>query len=294
MWLWLGAAQAADTFDSSALLGMGRVGVASADENAALTLNPGLLALESRYDFQGLFRYGPDGATMWGGSAVDGRTSPKISGGLSYCGDVAEPPLRTSELPGWKEPGVVVPNQKRHHDFSLGLGVPFAERQLSVGLGANLGYFQHDRQGSGWLFDVYAGVGARPARRVTLGLALRNPLPLGVEDRPTEVAAGVRLDPRRWPALEVDAVWLPSSDDAVPLTLAAGTQAALDAVRLRAGWRRDGWTGVHAVTAGIGVAGPGAALEYAALVPLADDTDLAATVHQVSLRFAAPEPIPEP
>lgn len=295
MWGWLAAAHAADTLDSSVLLGMGRVGLASSAENAAITLNPGLLPLRVRYDFQGQFRYGPDGGMTWGASAVDGRTSPKIAGGIAYCGDRSEPPLRVSELPGWAEPDAEIPNVKRHHDVALGIGVPFADRKVGFGIGANVGYFDNDRQGSGWLVDGYVGLGVHPVEPLTIGLSLRDFLPLEtVEDRPLELGGGVRFDAKHGPSLEGDAIWLPDSTDDVPLTFAAGIDGGFDALGLRAGWRRDGLTGDHAVTAGLGIGSEGAALEYAVLVPLIDGLGLEDTVHQLSLRFAAPEDIPIP
>ena len=294
MWVWLAAARAADTFDSSALLGMGRVGVASADENAALTLNPGLLALEERYDFQGQFRYGPNGSTLFGGSAMDGRTSDQVSGGLAYTGDVADPALGQDDLPGWVLPGTEVENRKRHHDFALGLGFPLAKRHLSVGVGANLGYFDHDRQGTGWLFDGYVGLGARPVDELTLGLAARNFLPLGGEDRPTTYAAGVRLDPKGLPSAEFDATLVPSVDAALPVDLAAGLEVVVGVLSIRGGWRRDAANDVHSAAAGLGLGNPGASLEYGTLLPLSGTFDLDRTVHQISLRFGAPDPIPEP
>lgn len=293
MWVWVGAASAADTVDSSALVGMGRTGFAAARENAALTLNPGLLALHERYDFQGQFRYGPDGATMWGASAVDGRTSPKLSGGLQYSGDVSEPPLTVQDLPGWRIPGEDIPNRKRHHDVAVALGVPFADRRASLGIAANVGHYANDRLGSGWIGDGYVGFGARPVDPLTLGVALRNFVPLPVEDRPTELGGGLRVE-EGGVALAADAVWVPAASDPLPVAFAAGAEARLSALGLRAGWRRDAWTGDHAATAGLGFVGPGASLDYAVVVPLTSDLALETTTHQISLRFAAPEPIPEP
>lgn len=294
MWVWCAAAGAADTFESSALLAMGGVGAASSRENASLTLNPGLLGLDQRYDFQGQLRYGPFGALAGGLSAVDGRGSDVVAGGLAYAGDTAEPPLTEDELPGWVVPGGDIPNHRTSHDLSIGAGVPFAQRRVSVGLGTTIGWYRHDRSGSGWRFDLDAGLGARPVEALTIGVSARNFLPMRDEDRPAELLGGVRLDPTKSFAVEADVTFLPQSTAALPVNVAAGVSGEVQVVALRAGWRRDGEGGVHSVAAGLALLGPGSALEYGVSVPVTGAIALDRTLHQLTLRFAAPDPIPEP
>jgi hypothetical protein len=114
-----------------------------------------------------------------------------------------------------------------------------------------------------------------------------------VEDRPTELGGGLRVAEGGL-ALAADVVWVPAASDPLPVAFAAGAAGALGALHLRAGWRRDAEAGDHAATAGLGFVGPGASLDYAVVVPLTSDLALETTLHQISVRFAAPEPIPEP
>lgn len=291
---WVGSAGAADTFESSALLAMGRVGVASSRENASLTLNPGLLALDQRYDFQGQFRYGPQGALAGGLNAVDARTSDRVAGGLAYTGDTAEPEPTVDELPGWIVPGEEIQNKKTSHDVAFGAAVPWADRRVSFGLGGTVGWYHTDRFGNGWRADANAGVGVRPTEGLTLGVSARNFIPTGALDRPLEVLAGARTDFDDWPALEVDVGWRPDSDARLPLDVGAGFSIDGKAAAVRAGWRRDALGDVHSVGAGVAVLGPGSALEYGTLVPVTGDVRFDRTIHQLTLRFSAAEPIPEP
>lgn len=286
-------APAADVLDGANLLGMGGVGAAASRDNAAITLNPGLLALHPRYDFLGQFRYGPSAAMSWGVSALDARTSDVVALGLAYSGDRSDPVLEDADLPGWTVPGAEITNRKRFHDFAGGLAVPVLDRRIGFGLGFVAGLYDHDRQGSGWTFDLHAGAGLRPVDWLVLGAAVRDFVGGQEQDRPLSVVGGLRLEAPEAIAVETNATWTDAYTTGLPVTLAAGLELPVDAARFRMGWRRDADVGVHSVTAGLGWEREGAGIEYATRVPLSH-TSFGAVVHQVSIRFGAPEDILAP
>ncbi|MEQ1506907.1 MAG: hypothetical protein ABMB14_32065 [Myxococcota bacterium] len=239
------AASAADVGTGANLLGMGGVGAAASHDNAAITLNPGLLALEDRYDFQGQFAYGPDAGLHWGFSAADARGGDhKLAGGFSYTGDVYAPPLTVDDLPGWVIEGEEIPNRRRQHEFALGLAIPFAGRRVAVGLSGNLGLFDFDRGGNGAAFDLDAEVGWRPVQPLTLGLSARNVVPWFPQDRATSVVVGARAEAANNVAAELNAEWSFDADPsapATPLVIAGGLEKVVGAGRIRVGASSTGW-----------------------------------------------------
>jgi hypothetical protein len=281
---------AGDVLEGANLLAMGSVGAAASRDNAAITLNPGLLPLHARYDFLGQFRYGPSAALSWGGSAMDAKTSNVLAMGLAYSGDVSEPPLGVDDLPGWTVPGEEISNKKRFNDFAGAISVPLLARRLGIGLGVDVGLFDHDRQGDGVTVDLHAGLGVRPVDWLVLGAALRDFVPDPEQDRPTAFVSGARVETDLL-AAELDVDWVDAVRQGLPVTLAAGTEVPVGEARLRAGWRRDATDGVHSATAGVGWEKDGAGLDYGISVPLSH-TRLDALVNQVSLRFGAPEELP--
>jgi hypothetical protein len=306
---WIALALADDVGPSAALTATGGVGAAATHENAAITLNPGMLGLARRYDFQAQGGFGVEAGGSWGASLVDARTSEHFAGGLSYTGSVAQPEIRTPELPGWITPGTEIPNRKRYHDFALGGASPFADDRASLGLAANLGYFSHDRQGTGWLFDLDAGLGLTPFRHVVLGLAGRNFLPLAGEDRPAEVVGGLRIEPERRfanpgdgtsGAVEADVTWHTASDLPLPLAFAAGAELQFNALRLRAGWRREAMptplvaAGTHSVSTGFGLHGGTGSFEMAAVLPVSGGVQAENLTIFASVRVVGGPDIPLP
>ena len=290
-------ASAADVVSGANLFAMGGVGAAASRDNASITLNPGLLALHPRYDFMGVFQYGPDpGANTpadlaWGITAMDARTSDVVALGLSYSGNHFEPLLQEDEFPGWTVPGADIPNEKRFHDFAGALSFAALERKLGFGLGVNVGLFDHDRQGDGVTFDLHLGAGARPLEWLSLGAAVRDMVPGDAEDRKLQVVGGARVEAEELFAFEANADWRDDFALDLPVTLSSGLEARAGEARVRIGWRREAADGVHAITSGLGWEQEGAAIEYGFRLPL-DHPRLAATVHSFSLRFGAPAPIP--
>ncbi len=280
------SALASDTLQAADQVAMGRTGIAAKNDNAAISLNPGLLALTERYDFQGMFGYGPTGGMTWGASAMDARTSDSLAGGLFYSGDQYEPPLTEDDLPAWALPGEEIENLKRYHDVGLGLSTPLADRKIGIGVSALVGYFDHDRVGDGWRFDMTAGAGFAPTDALTLGVTARGFVPWDVEDVPFSTGLGARLEHEKL-AVAADASFFPGVEEGVPVTFSAGLEQGAGSGRFRGGWRFDAPTQVHALSAGLGLVGDGAAIEYGAWVPVTGGLSIDSTVHMVSIRFSA-------
>jgi len=271
-------------------LAMGSTSLAAHDSNAAITTNPGLLALEDRYDFSAQLGIGP--GLHWAATGMDGRTAENFALGFSYSGDRYEPELTIDELPGWTTPNQEIPNMKRNHDFALAASLSTLDDTLAFGVGGHLSLYDNDRTGSGTTGNVDVGMGYQPTEFLTLGLSGQNLVPLDVlGDRPTQVGAGIRLHGTP-AALEIDGGWIDGVTDGTPVFVDAGAEAKPGAGRLRAGGRWDGQTGIPSVTAGVGVESDGGAIEYGIDIPLGPDGGPIA--HVVGVRFGAPAPIDIP
>jgi hypothetical protein len=269
-------------------LAMGWTGVAGLRDNVALRLNPGVLPLTERYDFEGSFRFGPEGGLHWSGSAVDARTSDVIIAGVGYYGNLFEPPPTIDELPAWVADGEEITNQKWIHDIVLSLSTPLFDRKVGFGLTFAPAYHDEDLNGTGWTFDMHAGVGVKPTEWLTVGIASRNLLPWGVRYGDTEIGGGFLVEAEKID-LQSDVRFRPTIDK-VPL-IGAGFQYSVDETKLRTGWRLDeeqtSW-----VSAGIGFGEEGGSIGYGLSVPIGE-SPLQRSMHEVSVRFGAQQPIPD-
>ncbi len=272
-------------------LAMGRTGAAGLHDNVALRLNPGVLPLTERYDFEGSFRFGPDGGLHWMGSAVDARTSDVVAAGVGYYGNFFEPDPTNEELPGWVADGQEISNEKWVHDIVASVATPLFERRVGVGLSFAPAYHDEELNGTGWTFDMHAGIGVHPVEWLTLGVATRNVLPWGPRYGDTEIGGGFLVDAARID-LQSDLRWRPTIDRAPQI--GAGAQYSVEQTKLRAGWRLDdaqrSW-----VSAGIGFGEEGGSIAYGLAVPIGDKFGraLEQSMHEVSVRFGAQQPIPE-
>ncbi len=272
--------------DGANVLAMGGTANAAADDNAAVTSNPGVMGLTERYDFSGLFRYGPHGDTEWGASVMDARTTPSVAFGLAYVGGLTTPALETSDLPGWKLEDEALSLARRDHQLTAALGVPLLDRKLSVGISGDLLLYNRDIGGAGTSGNLNAGVGVRPVDLLVLAIAARNLVPLeGPADGALVLGGGVRLLDEKYGILAADLDVRPG-DGAVGW--GAGAQGNLAKARARAGFQVVPGTGAQRFTWGVGFASDGAALEYAMVAPVGG-AENAGISHSVSLRFAAPD-----
>jgi hypothetical protein len=265
---------------------MGGTGVASPDDNVGITLNPGMLGLERRYDVSALFMASPGEGIGWGATAVDARTSARVAAGIAYAGDRTNPPLTDADLPGWAIADEEISNVQQHHDITGAIAVPLLGRRLSVGVSVAASYTDHVRQGDVLRWDGHVGAGYRLSDAWSFGVAGRNLLPTA-GSLPPELVAGARLRTEAFQA-EVDGGW----QDGAPALLAAGLEKSLGAAgRVRGGWRYEG--GDHALSFGLGWKGQGGAIEYGLALPLAGKVRAASLTHVFSVRVAAPADIEE-
>ncbi len=266
--------------------------LAADESNASITTNPGLLSLNRRYDFNGQFAYGPNGGLHWAAGGMDGRTSDYVSLGFVYAGDRHEPPLTTSELPGFWEVGEHIPNVKRQHDFVLALGTPIVRDRLAVGVGGHLTVFNNDRDGKGATGNVDVGMGFKASDYVTFGISGNNLVPIDpLSDRPLTAGGGMRIHGPVG-AIEVDGGYLDGTGNGTPAYVATGAELAPRSARLRGGYRYEGVAKQSILTAGLGVFSEGGALEYGIEIPLGGG--FASTSHVIGVRFGAPPGINPP
>jgi hypothetical protein len=269
---------------------MGGVGVAAPDDNVGITLNPGLMGLQRRYDMSGLFSVSPGEGIGWGGTAMDARTSDYIAAGFAYGGERSNPPLTEADLPGWQAEGQELTNIKQFHDLAGAIAVPILERKVSFGVAVSGTYYDQERQGSGWWWNGHLGAAYRPIEALTVGVVGRNLVPSTPAARDPEVLGGVRAVAKGVLIAELDGGWRRGQAD--PL-LAAGLEKSVGGQgALRAGWRFEG--GEHAASFGLGWNDDSGSIEYGVVVPLTSGkATFGSLLHVFSLRLAAPAPIPE-
>jgi hypothetical protein len=273
-------------------LAMGRTGTAAYRDNVAVRLNPGLMPLTNRYDFEGSFMFGPDGGLHWMGSAVDARTSDLLAAGIGYYGQRYHPPPTEEELPGWVPTDGEITNVKWEHDFVVSAAMPLFDRRLGFGMTFAPAYHDEELTGTGWTFDMHAGIGVHPVDWLTVGAATRNVLPWGPQYGDTEISGGILIDADPV-AVETDIRYRPVIDTFPQL--AAGTAVWAGEVQIRGGWRLDdaqtSW-----VSTGIAFGETeGASIAYGMALPLGDHIghSLEHSMHEVTLRMGAQAPIPD-
>ncbi len=269
------------------VLGMGGVSVAAMNDNSAITANPGMMALTSRYDFHGHFKIGPTGGAHWGASAMDGQTSKFLWLGVAYGGDTYSPELQTSELPGWTIPGEEISNKKRFHDLTLGLSVPIISERLAIGLNGGVSIFNHDRQGRGVTGNGDLGVGFLATKWLSVGVVGENLLPID-GDRTLGGSGGVRVFSPTVGAFEIDGGYHHGPSDGI--TLGVGGEKNAGIARLRLGYDIDLESTAQRVSWGLGLIGEGGSFEYGMALPISPGQLTAAgLVNQLSIHLKAPD-----
>lgn len=270
---------------------MGQTAAADPFDNASIPANPALHGLGRRYDVQAGLAFGPLGAWRWTASAVDARTSDQVGIGLAYTGASAEPAFTTDTLPGWSLAGEEPSNRQREHDLAGGLSLAFLDRRVSLGLGGDLLFYNHDIGGEGVTGDIDLGLGGRPIPWLTLGVAAVDLLqidPVGRHE--SGLTAGLRAEDEGIGALAVSFA-MPFAPGSVP-ALGAGGEVRIGTAALRTGWHWNAADPVaeHVLSFGIGAQSEAGAIGYALLVPITGSNDVVAgLVNIVSLRIAAPE-----
>ncbi|MEZ4321217.1 MAG: hypothetical protein R3F61_27325 [Myxococcota bacterium] len=286
MILLLATALAADRVEGADTLAVGSTAVANPYGMGGIAANPAIIGLEERYQFGGGFSYGGRGI-HWQAGAIDSLTSAAAFG-LTYSGDLYNPPLTEEELPGWAVPGVELTNHKRTHDLGFALGAPFFENRFVVGLGGSLAFYNHERSGKGTTGNMSAGLAYRPDPHVAIGLSGRNLLPVraGASDRPMELLGGLWLGENGVAALSLEGGARPESSK--PLLLASGIEVnASEAAAMRAGWRLQ--DGVHNLALGAGGGTTDGSVDIGIVAPANRLTKPLDWTFMLSLRFKGPD-----
>lgn len=266
---------------------MGGAAVADPQDNAGVTINPATVSLTERYDVQGMFIAGPDGALRWNASAVDGRTNKFMAFGLAYNGGLLSGGFHPDELPAWAPADQELVNTRQLHDITFAVSVPFLDRRLAVGVNGTLSIFKGRYVGSGVTGNLDLGVATRPIDQLQVGLVGKNILPVaGQADLPAELALGARggLEDKIVGATDVSYQLEQRLEDTSPWSASAGVEGGIKIVRLRGGWDWSGRLQEHRVAWGLGFATPIGSLDYAMQIPVAtSDFTFASVTHTLSL-----------
>lgn len=256
----------------------GRAGAAHGDDNIAITTNPAALGLSQRYalGITGGFWNGRD--FRFGANAVDSMTNPTVGLGLAYERSYRSSDLPIDELPGWIPAGTEPPSQRRFDNITAAFALPLLDNRLSFGVSGQLLFMNHAVLGVETSGDVEAGIAGRPHERWSLGLAARNILPaFNPTDETLGLVAGTRYawSPRTALALDVDVPL--GKTEGLPLSVRAGAEWGESTTHVGMGYRFEGPTGEHWISAGGGLwndpetspdGGSQAGLQYALQIPL--------------------------
>ncbi len=283
------SAHAADPAYSADLLAQGQAGIAASENNLALLTNPGLVALDERYDFGVSGQIGPVGATQIGVSVVDAKTSKFLSLGFFYVGDKSESPPTVDLLPGWVVPGEAVANVRREHNMALTVGTDAFDRRLSFGITGALSIYNHDLQGKGTTGNLDAGIGFDATHWLVLATTARNLLPIdNAGGMPLNTGVGAKVHGRK-SSLLADGSWTPEDEN--PWSAGGGVQQNLgDYTKARLGFRYDGPQQRQDITAGLGLGNDAGGFDFGVAIPVDGREDVVKEmVWGVSLTFAAPD-----
>lgn len=281
-WPLVGHAEDPEEAFGANTLAMGGTAAANADDNAAITANPGVLGLEKRYDLQGVFSVNWP-SVGWGLSLLDAETNKSISVGAVWRRSIADPPLTDADLPGWVQSGTTPSNVRETHDITLALASPFFERRLAFGLSGNVSIVRHERLGTYATGNMDVGAGAKPVPWLTIGLVGRNLLPIVRQsERPASVMLGLRVADAEIGAIATELDVKTEKITGSRFTVGAGAEKNLGIGRFRAGWRYEGPVDRHFATVGLGAQNEFGRVEYGVAVPL-NRFEVVQMIHRLSL-----------
>ncbi|MFT7520621.1 MAG: hypothetical protein ACI9MC_002771 [Kiritimatiellia bacterium] len=277
----------------------GRASAAHSHDNSAITVNPAAIGLSQRYTMEAHAGYWNGKDWRAGITAMD-STNP-IAFGLAYERYHRRTTLSVDELPGWLADGEEVPKQRRYDNITAAVALPLLDNRLSFGVNGTLLVYSHSILGKGTTGDLDLGVAGRPTNEWSVGVSLRNVLPVYfATDKQTGVLAGTRYAWNEVTSVMLDVdVPLQSSDAKVPVAVRGGFEAGGPTWQAGMGYRFEGPDNEHWITWGAGLwsdpetspdGGSRAAFHYAMAIPLhsmGDETSrLAATTHTISIVIA--------
>ena len=290
-------AQAQDAIVFGPVRGMGGAGSANPTDNSAITLNPATTALMSRYEIQGHFSItkGPD--TSFAASITDSKTAP-VTLGLVYQRIRFTGGEDAREWPGWVDTNTEFARRKRYDVVTLAAAYPVLDRKLSFGLNGTLAKYNHDIQGKGLTGNLDVGIAAQPIDGWGIGVSGRNLLPIsgckitGSQTRPCipdydmGVLIGTYLGDPNLGAFSLDVdIHISGPEGGPPVSVRTGFQKTIAQFAVETGYRWEGPTKEHWLTAGFGMIQNNTGLQYAIEVPLHPKPwDPLAMTHMLSVR----------
>ncbi len=271
-------ALAQDEIQTGQVIATGGAAAAHGNNNGGLSVNPATVGLTRRYamDIAGGFWDGRDWRV--GVVAVDNLTTKGFAMGVGYQHWRASHELSSEELPGWITTGDDLPSKRSFHNITLAMAIPVVEDRFSIGVSGSLMLIDHAILGSKTSGDLEAGIAGRPTEKWALGLAVRNILPrYFVTDQSIGIVGGTRYAWNDITSVMLDVDVPLTAVDGVPLSVRGGAEFGQDLRQLGIGYRFEGPTEEHWITAGAGMYSdtapdsPGgnlAGLHYALEVPV--------------------------
>ncbi len=243
--------------------GMGEAYTAVATGGGGLYHNPAGIARTVMYAVDATFEYSPLGSTL-NATVVDSKTNPAISAGAGY-----------SYFFGRDENEGVT-----GHDIRLGLALPVVPDRISIGVGGRYLILDADDVELINGFTLDAGVLAKVAEGLHVGIAGKNLIDqcdrLGCESvAPTTVAAGLAFGSDIGLILSGDVGFdLTTDPDAVQPEYSIGAEYLAVVVPLRAGFNRIEATDQSLLTFGAGWRSRSAGFDLGYQLDLADTDDM--------------------
>jgi hypothetical protein len=252
--------------------GMGHANRANPYDGGSVYSAPAMVWIDGRFDISGGARFGSDENRLFQASAHDAQTSP-IGMGVQWYRATKDETPDPNELPGWRREHQRFGNEvvssvlagtigggDVHHLFGAALGLRYFTRRSS------LAEEEHS-------FNIAPSVAGFVQDQVYLSLTIENVVPLGFADSPLSLGTGTRWQPTEQFAIEFDTVTdFSSVEGEVRVSEMGGAEYRIQGiVPVRAGWKYDGLSEIHAVTAGIGAANEDISFNYGATIELGAD-----------------------
>ncbi len=260
----VGKSQAADPAMATSM-GEGGVSRANTAGMGAILTAPALIALTPRYEVAGGGRIGTSKIRRLEAAALDSTTGP-VALGLAFIKEGASFAATADELPGWLEPGEDTINPYTETTFGGGLAFSFLNRHLAMGLTARYERYSSRFADQEDAFQGGLSVAGQVGGKAFLSLSAEDLVPS--DDVDPGIGTGLRWQPTERFGIELDTLTrLGESTDLAEIS--AGMEAfPVEALPLRAGFRREALTGADYATAGIGIASEEASLDYAVSLQL--------------------------
>lgn len=291
------AARADGDLLSASSLGAGGAARADSAEAGAALVAPATLALADRYDLVGGARLASADDVLLQIAARDSHTS-RVALGAVFTRWSASPPPDSADLPGWASPDDELDNPLTQTTLAVGLAGSWSERRFALGI-SGVRYSETSRfQGTQTDWELGLSLAGRPVQPLELSLGALHWMDLfgaGDDEHTFVLGAGAAWQIAKPLRLLTDAESALTTADA-PWTLRGGLEARLleSSLALRAGAQRDGALQTNFLTAGVGLKGGAASLDYGLRADVGADGGAVAQTgarmwHALSLQISVPD-----